>query len=168
MKGESAKDNPERLALAQRAYDTKRYALATRLWSEALETDPKLADDRQAQHRYNAACAASLAGCGQGQDDPSPDAAAKANLRKQALDWLKAELAVWLKLVESGPPRARAFIVQTLDHWKKDTDLAGIRDEKELAKLPESECKEWQSLWSDVDALSKRTQETKPRAGTRK
>jgi eukaryotic-like serine/threonine-protein kinase len=152
-------DNAEWFRLAQRAYDKSLYATAARLWSEALETNPELADNRQAQHRYNAACAASLAGCGQGQDDPSPDEAAKDNLRKQALDWLKEEMAVWLKFVESGPPQAKAFMVQTLDHWKKDTDLAGIRDEKALAKLPEPERKEWQSLWSDVDAFLKRTQE---------
>jgi len=157
MKGEAAKDNPERLALAQRAYDTQRYALAARLWNEAIGTDPKLANDRQAQHRYNAACSASLAGCGQRKDHPSPDEAAKAKLRTQACDWLKAELAVWSRLAESGPPQAKAFIVQTLNHWKQDTDLAGIRDKNELAKLPEAERKEWQMLWADVDALLAKT-----------
>ena len=30
-------------------------------FADALAADPKLADDRQAQHRYNAACAAALA-----------------------------------------------------------------------------------------------------------
>ena len=43
-------------------------------------------------HRYNAACAAALAASGQGKDDPPPDDAAKAKLRQQARDWLKAEL----------------------------------------------------------------------------
>ena len=38
-------------------------------------------------------------------------------------------------------------------HWKEGTDLAGIRDEKELARLPEEERKEWQSLWADVELL---------------
>ena len=59
--GEAPKDNAERLALAQRACDTKRYAAAARLWAEAFEADPTLADDRQAGHRYKAACAAALA-----------------------------------------------------------------------------------------------------------
>src|SRR5262249_55554324 len=56
--GEAPEDNAERLALAQRAYDTKRHATSARLWAEALEADPKLAADRQKQHPYNAACAA--------------------------------------------------------------------------------------------------------------
>ena len=65
------------------AYDTKRYAAAARLWAEALEADPTLADDRRAQHRYNAACAAALAAAGQGEDDPKPDDAARAALRRR-------------------------------------------------------------------------------------
>ena len=92
------KDNAERLRLAQRAYDKALHATAARLWAEALAADPKLGDDRQAQHRYNAACAAALAGSGQGKDDPKPDDAAKAKLRKQALDWLKAELSAWKRV----------------------------------------------------------------------
>ena len=83
MKGEAAKDSPERVALAQRDYDTKRYALAMRLWSEVLQTDSQLGEDRQAQRRYNAARAAALAAFGQGKDDPSPDDAAKAKRRKR-------------------------------------------------------------------------------------
>ena len=113
------KDNAEGLAFAQMAYDRKRFAAAARFWAEALASDPKLGDDRQTQPRYNAACAAALAAAGQGKDEPTPDDAAKARLRQQALDWLKAELTVWTKLLESGPPQARPAIVQTLQHWKR-------------------------------------------------
>ncbi len=156
LKGdERPKDNAERLALAQMCSDTKRHAAAARFWAEALDADPKLGDDRQAGHRYNAACAASLAAAGQGKDDPSPDEAARAKLRGQAMGWLKAELAAWTKILESGPPQARPFIAQTLNHWKQDTDLAGIRDAEALAKLPEAERKDWQALWAEVDALLK-------------
>jgi eukaryotic-like serine/threonine-protein kinase len=149
-------DNPERLAFAQLCYDQGLYTAAARLWAEALAGDPKLGDDRQAQHRYNAACAAALAAAGQGKAEPPPDDAAKARLRQQALDWLKAELATWTKLLESGPPQARQAIVQTLDHWKKDSDLVGIREAKALAKLPADEQKAWRTLWADVDSLRER------------
>ena len=153
LKGEAPKDNAERLALAQRAYETQRYAAATRLWGGALEADPKLADDRQAQHRYNAACAAALAGCGKGTDDPPPDDASKVKLRRQALDWLKADLAAWSKILESGPPQARPVVASTLKHWKEDSDLAGIRDAAALAKLPQEERAACKQLWGDVDGL---------------
>jgi hypothetical protein len=67
-----------------------------------------------------------------------------------------AERDTWAKLLESGPPQWRPFIVQTLQHWKVDTDLAGVRDPEALAKLPEAERKEWKALWANVEALLKR------------
>ena len=140
LKGEDRpKDVADRLAIAQMCYDTKRFAAAARFWAEALAADPKLGDDRQAQHRYNAACAAALAAAGQGTDDPKPDDAARARLRGQALDWLKDERAAWVKLLDAGGPQARPLVQQTLEHWRADTDLAGVRDPDPLAKLPESE-----------------------------
>ena len=117
---------------------------------------PKLGDDRQARHRYNAACAAALAGCGKGKDDPPPDDAARAKLRQQALDWLKAELSAWKRVSMIVEPGNKELRRQTLAHWKQDADLAGIRDEPGLAKCPEAERKEWQALWADVDALRRR------------
>src|SRR5262249_31608306 len=71
-----------------------------------LQADPKLGDDRQAQHRYHAARAAALAASGQGKDMPSLDDAARAKLRRQALDWLKAELTVWTKPLDESARRA--------------------------------------------------------------
>ena len=162
LKGDDApKDTAEGLAFAQLCYDAGRYSAATRFHAEALKADPKLADDRQTSHRYNAACNAALAGCGRGKDNPPPDQATRAGLRSQARDWLKAELAAWSKLIESGPPQERPVIVQTLQHWKADSDLAGIRDEGELKKLPEDEQRAWRALWSEVEALL-----AKARAGT--
>jgi serine/threonine-protein kinase len=152
-------DNAERLAFAQMAYDAKRYAGAARLWSQALEADPKLAADRQAQHRYNAACAAALAASGQGVDDPPLDEATKVKLRAQALGWLRSELAAWSKLVESGPPQARAFVAQTLEHWEKDADLAGVRGPDALGKLPEAERDAWRALWGEVGRLLARARD---------
>ena len=138
LKGDQTpRNNSERLQLAQRAYDMALHSSATQLWIEALTADPSLIDNRQAQHRYNAACAAALAGCGQGKDDPRPDDAAKAKLRRQAHDWLRAQLAAWAKILYSCAADMKAKVAPTLQHWKEDTDLAGIRDEKELAKLPE-------------------------------
>ncbi len=47
----------------------------------------------------------------------------------------------------------KAKVAPTLQHWKEDTDLAGIHDEKELAKLPEDERAAFKRLWNDVDQL---------------
>ena len=150
---ESPKNDAERIGLAVRAYEKSLHAASARLYSLALANDPKLAGDRRAQHAYNAACAAALAGTGHGKDDPPPDEAAKAKLRDQAREWLKAELAAWSTLLERGPAQMKAVVSQTLKHWKSDADLAGIRDDVELAKLPEAESAAFKLLWNDVDQL---------------
>jgi hypothetical protein len=159
LEGDPPKDIAERLALAQRAYDTRRYALAARLWAEALDADPKLASDRRFQHPYNAACAAALAASGQGKDEPPPDDAAKARLRQQALGWLRGELSAWEPYFGQVPPQARAFVAQTLKHWQEDSDLAGVRDADALAKLPDGERATWEALWAEVDLRLRRVQD---------
>ena len=137
------------------AYDAKRYAAAARLWSEALAADPKLGEDRRAAHRYNGACAAALAAEGRAEGEPPPDAAAKAELRRKALDWLRAELAAWSKVRDSGDQKARAAVAPTLRHWKVDTDLGGVCDGDAIATLPADERRAWEAFWKDVDALLK-------------
>jgi hypothetical protein len=141
--------------------------LLEQLRAEALAADPNLVDDRRSGHRYNAACAAALAGAGQGNDVPPPDAAARTKLRQQSRDWLKPELLSWTKLLESGNLQAGPAIVRTLTHWKEDSELAGIRDVDALAKLPSDEQKEWRTFWDEVDLLLERAamsraKETKP------
>ena len=122
-------------------------------WADALAADAKLVDDRQAAHRYNGACAAALAASGAGKDERSPDDTARAKLRQQTFDWLKAELAVWAKLLESAVPEAKASIAQTLKHWQEDTDLAGVRGDKAIEALPEADRAALRTLWADVSAL---------------
>ncbi len=154
LKGnETLRNDPERIVFAYLAHAKAFYAFSAHLFAEALANDPKLGDDRQAQHRYNAACAAALAGSGQGKDHPPPDDAAKAMLRRQTLDWLQAELVAWTRVFDSDPAAMKAKISPTLKHWKADTDLAGIREEKELARLPEKERAAFHQLWNDVDQL---------------
>jgi len=163
------RDDPEnatvktRLALMpfKAAYDDKKFALAVRLWTEALERHPKLGDDPLTLARYNAARAAAMAASGQGQCEPPLDDAAKTKLRSQALDWLKAELKALEKLLASGQPQVRAAVVQALQHWNQDSDLAGIRAARALAGLPEAERQEWQEVWAEVEALLKRAREPK-------
>jgi tetratricopeptide (TPR) repeat protein len=151
-------DVAEQRTFARMAYDRKQFTMAARLWAEALSGDPKLADDRDAEFRYSAACAAALAACGQGKEDPKPDEATMAKLRRQALAWLKAELMAWGRLFDGGDPRARAGVARTLRRWKADIDLARVRDPDALARLPEAERAAWQTLWVEVEALLKRAE----------
>jgi len=158
-------DALESLGFAQLCYDKKLHGASARFWAEALQAQPKLTEDMEAGNRYNAACAAALVGSGQGKDDPPLDDAAKARWRKQAIEWLKADLIAWSKVLESGPSQARQPIRETLQHWKTDSDLAGLRDAAALAKLPEEERKACRALWAEVDALLAKSQGTNPEQG---
>jgi WD40 repeat protein/serine/threonine protein kinase len=137
------------------AFQERDFARAAQIWEDALIADPTLGDDREQQHTYNAACAAVLAADGltRQQSEPPLDDESKAKLRRKALNWLKAELAVWGKQLESGPPEDRPFIMLTLQHWQKDPDLAGIRDSALIAKLPLDEQSSLAMFWGDVQAL---------------
>jgi hypothetical protein len=130
---------------------------AAGLFAAALGADPKLADDLRAGHRYAAARAAVAAG-GHGEEAAKPDEQERARLRKQARDWLRADLAAWATVLEKGPPQARPVVQRTLGHWRQDPDLGGLRDKAELARLPEAERRACRDLWAEVDALLRRTQ----------
>jgi tetratricopeptide (TPR) repeat protein len=164
LKGAARPKNiAERLDVAQMCYDDKSYAAALRFWSEALEEDPKLGDNRRAQHRYNAACCALLIESGRGKDATPLDNAARTDLRRRAFAWLEAELGAWSTLLETGSPRDRSTVVTTIRWWPRDPDLATVRDADALAKLPEAERKDWQAFWKEYDALMCKGGETKPR-----
>jgi tetratricopeptide (TPR) repeat protein len=157
LKGDDhPRDAAERLTLARICHDTKRYAFAARLRAEALEADPKLGDDLRTGLRYNAACDAAQAGCMTGQEEPPPDDAWKAELRRQALDWLQLDLALRSQQLDTDTAEAREEVARAMASWRKDPDLTGVRDPDALAKLPESEREPWRALWADVEALRKR------------
>jgi serine/threonine-protein kinase len=149
LKGDDKpKDVAEQIDFATMAATKGQPAAATRLYEAAFASRPGLVDDLAAAHRYNAACAAALAGCGKGKDDPPPDDSTRGRLRAKALDWLRADLDHWRRRPAAETPR----VVQTLNHWKADADLAGVRDAEALAKLPEEERPAWKALWAEVDA----------------
>jgi hypothetical protein len=85
----------------------------------------------------------------------------KARWRARAIDWLKADLAFWTKQAQTGKPEVKSRVGQSLQRWKADTDLAGIRDETAIKALPDDEQKACRALWAEVDALL-----AKARAGT--
>jgi serine/threonine-protein kinase len=155
---EKPRDAAESLEFAYFGYQMKRFGPSARLFAEAFQADPKLAEDRQTQNRYNAACSASLAAAGQGQDNPAPDDAAKTQFRQQAFGWLKAEHAAWTKQLASPASGAREQVAEVLQHWRKDPDLAGVREPDALAQFPEPERAAWRTLWADVEALLERAE----------
>jgi WD40 repeat protein/serine/threonine protein kinase len=129
-----------------------RFRLASaRLHADAFARDPKLADDLDAAHRFHAARCAALAGNVKGLDENE-----RTRWRKQALDWLRADLGAYEKLLESSKPQARSIVQQRLRHWRLDPALASIRDQAAIARLAAEERQACQKLWTDFEALRNR------------
>jgi serine/threonine-protein kinase len=154
LRGDERPGSPaEALDVAEVAGARGFHVAAARLAAEALAAEPKPAEDPPRQARYNAACSAALAGCGQGKDDLPYDDAGRQRLRRQALVWLQAELAARSRTLESNDASARRGTVRILRLWKADPDLAGVREPAALEKLPEAERAEWRALWAEVDQV---------------
>jgi serine/threonine protein kinase/Flp pilus assembly protein TadD len=91
LRGEDRpKGAAECLAFGQFCVYRRHNAAAVRFYAAAFAAGPP-------DHRYNAACAAALPGCGQGEDSQALGEPERARLRRQALDWLRADLAAWQK-----------------------------------------------------------------------
>jgi eukaryotic-like serine/threonine-protein kinase len=155
-KGEKASP-PEKIQLAALAQQPYRafYRAAVSLYSEAFAAQPAL----EARHRYAAACAAALTSCGQGKAAADLDDTERARWRRQALEWLRLDLASWGKALDGSKGQARAQVRARLQHWRSDDDFAGVRGADALARIPAEERKEWERFWAEVDALIRRASE---------
>jgi tetratricopeptide (TPR) repeat protein len=151
----------ERIEFAQLCRLKKLCAAAAQFYAAAFTADPKLAEAAPAGHRYHAARAAALAGCGQGRDAGELDDPGRARWRRQALKWLRQDLAWWGRALDSGNAQARADVRGRLQFWQTDGDLACLRDPSALAGLPPDERKECVTLWDEVAAVLRRSQTTR-------
>ena len=170
--------NDERLALVGICQFQGRCHAAARLYAEAFAADPALAEDLTSacrcraalgdkqpvgrveelatECRYPAARCAALSGCGVGEDGAKLDEAERTRWRKQARDWLRADLAVWAKTLDSGSQAARVVVRRLLTHWQADPDLAGLREPSALDKLSAAERKDCLTLWNEVTSVLNR------------
>jgi serine/threonine-protein kinase len=151
-------DNDERLALLGVCQSTNRTRAMARLYADAFAAAPSLADDLGAGHRYNAARAAALAGCGQGADATGLGEDERVRWREQARQWLRADLAARAHAGASGPVATREAKRMALTRWRNEPDLACVRDPGELNKLAPDERKEYLALWAEVAGVLARTE----------
>ena len=68
---------------------------------------------------------------------------------------------------ESGSAQARQAIAQTLQHWKADPDLVGLREPDALAKLTADEQKACRALWAQVERSWRSCRATNPNRAIR-
>jgi tetratricopeptide (TPR) repeat protein len=141
-------DAGERLAQARLFRDHGRPYAAARLYALAFAARPALADDLASRNRYDAAAAAARAAADPGPGEAGLGEAERAGLRRQALDWLRADLALRAR----QRPRSKSSAV-AVKAWLTDAALAGVRDEAALEKLPAAERERWRRFWAEVDRL---------------
>jgi tetratricopeptide (TPR) repeat protein len=170
-------DNDERLALVGICQSQGRYHAAARLYAEAFTADPDLADNLSTECRYRstqeepyyervesvntearylAARCAALTGCGLGRDGAGLSRAERARWRQQARAWLRADLALWVKTLDSGSEQDLRLAKGMLTHWQVEPDLAGIRELKALDEASADEPNEYFALWDEVGAVLRR------------
>ena len=71
------------------------------------------------------------------------DGKERARLRKQALQWLRADAEVRRTQLKEGRSGKADAARAAFAHWRQDADLVGVRDKNALAKLPEAERDAW-------------------------
>jgi serine/threonine-protein kinase len=148
----------ECLELAYLCHYYKRWHLAAvHFYRMAFAADPKLGNDVKTQQRYCGARSAALAAAGKADDARQIPDKVVVKMRRQALSWLRDDLALYAQLAERGEPAASQMVRLRMQHWRLDADLASVRD-KELDQLPDDERKEWRRLWDDVGALLQKVQ----------
>ena len=143
----------ERNEFAQLCYHKGHHAAAARFWADAFTAYPGLAADLDAGHRYDAACAAALAAAGQGADASRLDDRERARWRKQAVEWLRADLALRARRLKAGAPEERGEMAWRLRYWQQDSELASLRDPAAVARLPADERAACNQLWAEVAVL---------------
>jgi serine/threonine-protein kinase len=170
-------DNDERIALLGICQSRGLYGAATRLYADAFKADPGLADRMSEQclrhaiqgteappdrtQAFNAACrylaarCSALAGCGLGKDGDKIGGADRSRWRKQAREWLRADLAMWAAKLNSDSPSERSLARRMLLNWQTDPDLSGVREPSALDDLPADERNDCLALWREVRAQLK-------------
>jgi serine/threonine-protein kinase len=74
-------------------------------------------------------------------------------LRRQALDWLTADLAAWQERAATDPAKPRTAVHGRMANWLTDPDLASVREPAGLENLPADERAGWVKFWAEVRQL---------------
>ena len=141
-------DADELLALANLSLFKLRTPTAARCYAAALAAKPQLTGER-----FNAACAAVLAGTSADKEAAALTEAEQVGWRKQALDWLRAELAALKTALEADPHQAADSVYSSLYFWRTEVDLTSVRERLEVSRLSKEEQAAWTVFWSEVEAL---------------
>jgi hypothetical protein len=132
------------------------YARALEFYRQALAGEPKLPQ----VDRYAAARSVLLIAASQEKNDANLNAKVRADLRQQALAWLRIDLVEWRQRVNADP-EARPGVEKALKLLQTEPNLASVREKAAMAKLPADEQVAWRGFWGDVADLL-RSKENSP------
>jgi tetratricopeptide (TPR) repeat protein len=157
LTGEASPASPgEAFTLAEMCKHKKRPVAAARLYADAFAADGWHFRVERPRHRFEAACSAVLAAAGQGEDARLLPDKVVCMLRNWALHWLRRDLKAESLIVGYGTFGMKQMVQRKLAHWKRDPDLASVRDPQALDRLGDNERAAWLELWHEVDALAER------------
>jgi tetratricopeptide (TPR) repeat protein len=144
-------DVRETLELARLStFFARRRVLGTRLYAEAFKQDPRLATNPASRDRLWAAESAIVGALWSGVDTPEsilhPE---RKELRKQALAWLRAELADRRVQLQKTPAEA-AHARRVLRLMSDSEILRALRELTVKNMLPPAEWNEWQHLLTEI------------------
>lgn len=149
-------DNDERIALAAACQFRLQYLHAALLYADALAADPAVAEVNP-DLRFQAACAAALAGSGQGNDAARLDELDRAHWREQARQWLLAEIATCGEQLRSAGAGEHAPLAQRIRRLQYAPSLAPVREPQLLAIMPAAERSQCQKVWREAEAVLSRS-----------
>jgi tetratricopeptide (TPR) repeat protein len=133
------------------------YLAAVRFYADALANDPSNAADEKPGKRGGPICAAVLAAAGQGRDARKLGSKERSHWRKQALQWLRTDLAAYNRLLSDPKNEDHPLVRRELGIWRCEQWLASVRDPAALSQLPEDEQLEHRQFWAEVESTLKKT-----------
>ncbi len=146
---ERPRDTAERLDFALLCRRKRLYVASARLYGQAFVALPARSQELW-QNRPRAAGAAALAGSGQGDDAAGLDERERAQIRRLALAWLRADVELWRPLVSKADGKAYRPLAREMRCWLYRSDFAGVRGAEALGRLPEAERSAWKKVWEDL------------------
>jgi hypothetical protein len=144
-------DVEARVDLCGMLIDAKRHVEVVQATQAAFQHNPNWAEDPRNYLRVQAARSALDCALGKGQNVPPP--AERSAYRKQALDFLTAELAAYQKFPASEQPS----VLRMMQKWLREVGWMPVRDAKALEALPPEERDAWNKFWVEVRELAARS-----------
>ena len=154
-----SEDATELRRAATLGYYVDRHVASERLWREAFALRPELADDLPWMNRFQAARAAALAGCGQGEGAGELDDETREALRLAAAEWLREELRLISSRLGEDGEIARRLLAAALIEWRDCPELAAVREARELERWSPLERDDWRELWAEAAELLRKAGE---------